>query len=93
MQIEIIGINNYGNGYGLYNDKKVLIPKTYIGDIVEYDIVRENKEYIFAKIKNIVSKSKNRIDYQKVCPIYDFCGGCNLLHLEENIYYNFKKLL
>lgn len=93
MKIEIVGINNYGNGYGLYNNKKVLVYKTCIGDIIEYEIIRENKEHIFAKIKKILKSSKNRIDYKKVCPIYDFCGGCNLLHLEENIYYNFKKTI
>ncbi|MDR2526862.1 MAG: methyltransferase [Rickettsiales bacterium] len=75
--MEIIGINNLGIGYGVVNDKKVFVEKTAVGDIVENNVV--------------VKESKNR---QKVaCPYYAECGGCNLLHLSDESYYDFKSKL
>ena len=91
MQVKIDNINNYGNGCGIYNNKKVIIPQTCPGDVVDFDIIKENKDFITAKVNKFISLSQNRIDYNKVCPIYDLCGGCNLLHLNDEIYYQFKK--
>ena len=91
MQIEIEKINSYGDGYGILNNKKVIIPKTAIGDIVECKALKENKNFINAELVKVIEYSKDRIDYNKICPIYDFCGGCNLLHLNDKSYYNFKK--
>ena len=91
MQVKIDSINNYGNGCGIYNNKKVIIPQTCPGDIVDFDIIKENKDFITAKVNKFISLSQNRIDYNKICPIYDLCGGCNLLHLNDTTYYQFKK--
>lgn len=91
MQVKIDNINNYGNGCGIYNNKKVIIPQTCPGDVIDFEIVKENKDFITAKVNKFISLSQNRIDYDKVCPIYDLCGGCNLLHLNDTTYYQFKK--
>lgn len=90
MQVEIIGINNNGDGFGLLNNKKVFINKTAVGDIVEFTIMKENKDFIMGKLKNIVKRSIDVID-NILCPYYNECGGCNLLHLKEDVYYNYKK--
>ncbi len=90
MQIEIDGINFQGDGYGILNGKKVLIPKTCKGDIVEFEIVKENKDFINGKLINVLKKSNERVG-EVACPIYSTCGGCNLLHLKDDAYYDFKK--
>ena len=41
MQIEIEKINSYGDGYGILNNKKVIVPKTAIGDIVECIVTKD----------------------------------------------------
>ena len=89
MQVEILGINFQGDGYGIINKKKVIIPKTCKGDLVEFKIIKENKDFIFGKLVKILQKSNERVD-NVICPIYDTCGGCNLLHLKEDIYRQFK---
>ena len=91
MQVKIDSINNYGNGCGIYNNKKVIIPQTCPGDVVDFEIIKENKDFITAKVNKFISLSQNRINYNKICPIYDLCGGCNLLHLNDTTYYQFKK--
>ena len=61
MQVKIDGINFQGDGYGIINNKKVLIPKTYRGDSVEFEIVRENKDFIYGKLVKLLEKSDERI--------------------------------
>lgn len=90
MQLEIEKLNLNGDGYGFVNGKKVIIPKTAVGDILSYKIVKENKDYILGKIEKIIYPSKDRLKTID-CGIYEKCGGCNLLHLTETAYINFKK--
>ena len=90
MQVEIKDINFNGDGYGFDNGKKIIIPKTAVGDIVEYSIKKTTKDCIYGKIEKIITPSNDRISCL-CCPIYDKCGGCNLLHLTDNSYENFKK--
>lgn len=89
-QVEIIGINFNGDGYGLLNGKKVFIPKTAIGDIVNFDIIKKNKDFITGKLIKLEKKSDDRID-NIVCSVFSKCGGCNLLHLKDEAYYKFKE--
>ena len=63
MQIEIEKINSYGDGYGILNNKKVIVPKTAIGDIVECKVLKENKNFINAELVKVIEYSKDRIDY------------------------------
>ena len=92
MKIKIQDLNFNGDGYGFENNKKVIISKTAKNDIVEYDIIKQNKEQIHGKINKIIEKSEYRIK-EICCPIYNNCGGCNLLHLTNEAYINFKKSL
>ena len=89
MSIKIDELKNNGDGSSKISNKKIFISKTAIGDVVDYDIVKENKNCIIAKIKNIKEKSQDRVE-NIICPYYDKCGGCNLLHLKEEVYKNFK---
>lgn len=88
MQVRIDKINSQGNGVGIHNGKKVFVEKTAVGDVVETEIIKENKDFIVAEVKNIIAKSNDRTIPK--CPFYDKCGGCNLLHLSEQAYYDFK---
>lgn len=89
MQVKIQNINFQGDGCGILNGKKVIIPKTCKGDLVEFEIIKENKDFINGRLVKILEKSSERVD-EVVCPVYDTCGGCNLLHLKEDTYRDFK---
>ena len=53
------------------------------GDIVKARAVRINKNFIRAKIVEIITPSKYRV--KPFCPLFNACGGCNL----QNIEYDF----
>jgi 23S rRNA (uracil1939-C5)-methyltransferase len=90
MEMEIERLNNIGDGCGFFNKKKVFIQKSCVGDVVKFTKVKETKDYIIGNITEIVKKSNCRVE-KIICPFYDKCGGCNLLHLKEEEYSNFKK--
>jgi len=90
MQVEIQDINFQGDGYGILNGKKVFIPKTCCGDLVKFEIIRENKDFIVGRLLKLLRKSCQRAE-KVPCPVYDVCGGCNLMHLKDEAYYGFKK--
>ena len=92
MRVEIIGINSSGDGFGFFNGKKVFVKKSAVGDVIEFAILKENKDFILGKILKIIAKSPSRID-NLLCPNYDECGGCNLLHLAEKNYYDYKETI
>ncbi|GMO57154.1 MAG: class I SAM-dependent RNA methyltransferase [Rickettsiales bacterium] len=75
--MEIVEINNVGVGYGIVDNNKVFVEKSAVGDIVKDGL--------------IVKKSSRR--QEVLCPYYERCGGCNLLHLSDEEYSNFKKRL
>lgn len=89
MKIEIIGINTQGDGFGILNNKKVFIPKTYTGDVVDFDVQRETKNYILGKLIKIITLSKDRV--KSDCPYFDKCGGCSFLCLSKDKYYEYKE--
>ncbi|MBQ2645619.1 23S rRNA (uracil(1939)-C(5))-methyltransferase RlmD [bacterium] len=52
------------------------------GDFVRIDIVKKNKSYAKAKIKEIIEPSKKRV--KPFCPLHNVCGGCGLQHIDYN---------
>jgi len=102
-KIKIDKIIYKGNGLGTYQGKKVFIPYTYPGDIVDGQLLSEKKDYYKAlpvklhdfKIKRIPSP----------CSVFKQCGGCNMLDVEyfqqcklkkqviEDIYPEYKQLI
>lgn len=89
MQTEITNINTQGDGVGFFNGKKVFIQKTYVGDVVDFDILKESKDFIIGKLNKIITPSKDRI--KSPCPYFEKCGGCNFMCLSDQAYYNYKQ--
>lgn len=92
MNIEVIKFDNNGRGIGYVNDKIIFIPKTVPGDIVNVQIVLEKKNYLEGKLVEIVKSSKLR--QKPVCPYFEECGGCDLMHitLSESLEYKLNKV-
>lgn len=88
MEIKIEKIDDFGRGIGYFNDKVTFIPKTVVGDLVDAKVVIDKKKYNVAKVNQIISPSKNRVD--STCPFYDKCGGCSMQNIEYRIELNYK---
>ncbi len=77
--VDIIDNGFEGEGIAKIKDFTVFIPGTIIGEKVKIHILKVNSSYAFAKIIEILEKSKNRVDTN--CNTYEKCGGCNLRHI------------
>jgi len=92
MKVEIVKFDNNGRGIGYLNDKIIFVPKTVPGDIVNIEITLEKKKYYEGKIIDIIKPSKLR--KEAICPYFNNCGGCDLMHisLSEMLEYKLNKI-
>lgn len=74
---------NSGSAIARYEGKAVFIEGAVPGDTVKVRITRINKNFMRAKIIEIIKPSPHRI--KPFCPLFNACGGCSL----QNIEYNF----
>lgn len=88
MEIEILDFDDLGSGLGKINDKVCFVKNGLPKEVLKVEIVKENKNYSNAKIKDIILKSKDRIN--PICPFYQECGGCNFLHATKSLENKFK---
>ncbi len=63
--------------------KVVFIENAVPGDKIKARILRINKNFIRAKIVEIIEPSSHRV--KPFCPLFNACGGCNL----QNVEYDF----
>ena len=81
-KVKIIAFDHQGRGIAKINNKVVFVPNTLVGEIVNIEILIDKKKYAVGLVKEIVKKSPKRVNV--LCPYYNKCGGCDLLHIEYN---------
>ncbi|MBT4988952.1 MAG: 23S rRNA (uracil(1939)-C(5))-methyltransferase RlmD [Rickettsiales bacterium] len=88
-QIEISNISNLGKGFSVTEKgKKIFVPKTVTGDVVEVNIVQENSKFTLAEIVKIITPGEHR--QKAACEYFAECGGCSLQHLTDEFSKEFK---
>ena len=88
MKVKIID-TAYG-GYGIAKDGKIIfVAHSVEGDVVDISIKKENKNFCYANINNIIEPSKYRIKAK--CKYAGICGGCVFNHIEYNKQLEIKK--
>lgn len=80
VELEITDISSEGSGIGKADGMAVFVPLTAVGDIINARILKVKKNYAFAKIENIITRSQHRIDTD--CGVFARCGGCTLRHID-----------
>lgn len=90
--IEILRLDHQGRGIAKVNDKIIFIPKVLPGEIVEYKIINDKKNYMEGQVTKIIKNSPQRIIPK--CKYYDVCGGCNLMHMsyQNQLIYKQEKI-
>lgn len=76
-------INNYDmNGLGVskLDGIVVFVERALEGEVVMAEITNVHKKFAFAKTVRILEPNINRL--APVCPYYELCGGCDLLHMD-----------
>ena len=82
-------LDNTGRGISYYNNKIIFIPNTLPNEEVIINITKESKKYYEGEVIEYIKTSPLRIE--PLCPYYNTCGGCNLLHTPYNETLTYKK--
>lgn len=92
MQVKIEKLDNFGRGITYLNNKICFVENAYPEEIVEIEILKENKKIIEAKTIKVIKKSNSRVE--SLCPYSSTCGGCNFSNLkyEEELNYKTEKV-
>ena len=69
--------------------KVVFVDNALPGEEVKVDILKDEKTYSIAEVKEYITKSPKRI--KSKCPYFDTCGGCMIRNLNYNDGLNYKK--
>lgn len=77
LKIKRMGIN--GEGIGYYQKTLVFVTGALTGEEVLCQITAVKPRFMTAKLVTILKASKDRVDPK--CPIYEECGGCQIMHL------------
>ena len=88
VKIEDIGVG--GEGIGKVDGYTLFIKDTIIGDVVEAKVVKAKKNYGYARLMNVLTPSKDRIE-EVVCPMARKCGGCQIQEMKYPAQLAFKE--
>ncbi len=91
-EVEIEKLDHQARGIAHINDKIVFVENALPLEKVKIKIVKENKKIMEAVVTEYITKSKDRVE--SLCPYYEECGGCDLLHLsyEKQLIYKENKI-
>ena len=86
---KIIKLDNMGRGITYINNKITFVKNTLEDEEVDIKITKETTKYNEGEVIKYYKKSPYRLE--SLCPSYDKCGGCNLLHTTYEHTINYKK--
>lgn len=89
FNVEIIDVDNKGNGVAKIDNIVVFIKGALKNEIVKIKINNVKKRYMIASIIEIIKPSNLRINV--LCPYYNKCGGCKFMHTSLDNEINIKK--
>ncbi len=87
LETEIIETNMLGFGVCKVSGAVIFVQNGVAGEKVRIKIIKCAKNYYIARIEEILSISKYRIDPK--CPHHRSCGGCSFQHID----YEYEKML
>ena len=91
--VEIKTLDHQGRGISKIDNKTVFVSNALPNEVVEIEITNEKKKFCEASVNKILQKSPKRIE--SICPYFNVCGGCDLLHIsyEEQLKYKQVKIV
>ncbi len=70
------------DGDACYQGKKAFVREVVPGETVKASLLKDEKNFLKAELKEIVSESQFRV--VPPCPLFGTCGGCDLQHMDLN---------
>lgn len=78
-----------GKSFGKIDGKNVFVPFALPGETLRVETVKSMRDWDEARIVEILEPSPRRI--APPCPLYQKCGGCNLMHADYEFQLEMKK--
>lgn len=69
--------------------KAVFVPGLLPGERADIEIIRDKKDYAFARVLELIEASEHRITAE--CPLFGRCGGCSLQMADYGYQLELKK--
>ena len=79
VEIEIVDVNDSGEGVGRVSDRVVFVPDAVTGDRITARLVNVKRQYAHGKLLEVLTASPHRV--RPSCIVADKCGGCQLQHI------------
>jgi 23S rRNA (uracil1939-C5)-methyltransferase len=79
IELEIRDLSSKGEGVGSFEGITIFVEGALVGEKVVASIILIKKHYAKGVLVRIVRPSKQRVN--PICPIFDRCGGCQIMHL------------
>jgi len=89
--LKIESFSNSGEGIGKLDGFVVFVENALPDELVEVEVIKENKNFAKAKILNILEPSKHRT--APFCALYNACGACSLQYADYNYQLELKKII
>ena len=74
--VEIIDIDQDGEGIGKVDGYTLFIKDTVVGDVAEIKVIKAKKSYGYGRLVKLIKPSEKRVAPR--CPVARQCGGCQL---------------
>lgn len=89
IELNIEKLDHYGRGIARIDGKTVFVENALPTETVIASITKEKKSFIEGETIDFINKSNDRIE--PICPYYNECGGCNIMHIDYNNQLKFKE--
>ena len=89
IEVNIENLDHYARGIARVDGKPFFIENALPNETVIASIIKEKKNFIEGETIDFITKSNDRII--PICPYYDECGGCNIMHLDYDSQLKFKE--
>lgn len=88
-EVDIVDLTHEGAGVARVNGFTLFIPNTLPGERAKIKVVGVKKGFGFGRLEELIVPSPERVD--PPCPIYKWCGGCQLQHLSYEGQLEYKR--
>ncbi len=82
------GLDDLGKGKIVFNNRQFAVPYMLPGEKGDIELVFYAKE-TGAKLVTLAQASEDRVAVE--CPVYESCGGCQVMHLNYNAQLSWKQ--
>ena len=89
IEVNIENLDHYARGIARVDGKPFFVENALPNETVIASIIKEKKNFIEGETIDFINKSNDRIN--PICPYYDECGGCNIMHLDYDNQLKFKE--